>query len=61
MRRTMNARMMTSDRPDTSAELMNSGGMIAEYQKPREICRPKIHAVMECTSTAAGSAIQART
>jgi len=59
VRRTTNAKMTTSARPDTSAELMNSGGMIAEYQKPREICRPKIQAVMECTSTAAGSAIQA--
>ena len=52
--------MMTSANPETSAEQMNSGGMIALYQKPREICSPKIQAVMECTRTAAGSATQAR-
>ncbi len=57
----MNATIVTSARPETRAELMNRGGMMAEYQKPREICRPKIQAVMECTSTAAGRVIQART
>ena len=60
MRRTMKAMMITRLRPETSAEVMNSGGMIAEYQNPREICSPKIQAVMECTRTAAGRAIHAR-
>lgn len=60
LRRTTNAMTVTRARPETRAELTNSGGMMAEYQNPREICKPKIQAVMECTSTAAGSAIQAR-
>ena len=47
--------------PETSAEAMNSGAMIAEYQKPRAICRPKIQAVIECSRIAAGRPTAART
>ena len=47
--------------PETSAEAMNSGAMIAEYQKPRAICRPKIQAVMECSRIAAGRPTAAST
>ena len=50
---------MTSASPETRAEAMNIGAMMAEYQKPRLICRPKIQAVMECSRMAAGSATQA--
>ena len=54
VRRTMRASRIMSAVPETSAEAMNSGAMIAEYQKPRAICRPKIQAVMECSRIAAG-------
>ena len=47
--------------PETRAEAMNSGAMIAEYQNPRAICRPKIQAVMECSRIAAGSPTAAST
>ena len=46
--------------PETSAEAMNSGAMMAEYQNPREICRPKIQAVIECSRIAAGRPTAAR-
>ncbi len=32
------------------------GAMMAEYQASRASCRPKIHAVTECTRMAMGSA-----
>ena len=38
---------------------MNIGAMIELYQNPRPIWSPKIHAVMECSRIAAGSATQA--
>ena len=50
---------MTSASPDTSAEAMNSGAMIAEYQKPRLIWSPKIQAVIEWRRIADGRATQA--
>ena len=43
----------------SAVEAMKSGAMIAEYQKVRLICRPKIHAVIECSRIAAGSATHA--
>ena len=52
---------MTSASPDTRADAMNIGAMIAEYQKPRLIWSPKIQAVMECSRIAEGRAIQAIT
>ncbi len=50
---------MTRARPETSAEAMNIGAMIDEYQNPRLIWSPKIQAVMECSKMAAGRATQA--
>src|SRR5680860_1459723 len=45
--------------PETNAEEMNIGARIAVFQNGRATSRPKIHAVTECTSTAAGSATNA--
>ena len=38
------------------AEATKMGAMMAEYQPSLAICRPKIQAVTECTSTAVTSA-----
>ncbi len=58
-RRRTSARRMTSASPETRAEATNIGAMIAVYQNPRLIWRPKIQAVMEWSRIAAGSATQA--
>ena len=61
VRRTTSASRIMSAVPETSAEAMNIGAMIAEYQNPREICRPKIQAVIECSRIAAGRPTAAST
>ena len=43
-------------RPESMAEATKMGAMMAEYQPSRAICKPKIHAVTECTRMAMGRA-----
>ena len=59
VRSTMYAVTISSPSPETSAEEMNIGARSAVFQNGRATSRPKIHAVIECTSTAAGSATNA--
>jgi len=41
--------------PERIAEVTNSGASSAVFQNGRANCRPKIHAVIECSRTAAGN------
>ncbi len=60
-RRATSAASAMSAVPDRIAEVTKSGAMSAVFHHGLEICRPKIHAVIECSSTAVGRPAYAMT